>query len=61
MTLETVALALGTLLGALGFVLEWRRRGVEAHRFAELEGRVSSLEGEVADHRAWRDRLNRAA
>jgi hypothetical protein len=61
LTLETVALALGTLLGALGFVLEWRRRGVEAHRFAELETRVGSLESAVADHRAWRDRLNRAA
>lgn len=61
MTLETVALALGTLVGLLGFLLEWRRRGVEQYRFAELETRVSSREGEVADHRAWRDRLSRAA
>lgn len=59
MTLETVALALGTLVGLLGFVLEWRRRGVDRQCLVELEARVSSLESEVADHRAWRDRLHR--
>ena len=68
MTLETVALALGTLVGLLGFLLEWRRRGVDHRdlnhlrdRVADASAEVAGLRADVADLKAWRERLNRAA
>ena len=49
--------ALIALAGIAGFVLEWRR---DNRRDGETQQRLSSVEQQLADLQAWRDRLHRA-
>ena len=45
------------LAGLAGFVLEWRR---DNRREADVERRIDTLEAQVAELQAWRDRMQRA-
>lgn len=49
--------ALLALAGIAGFVLEWRR---DNRRDAEHEQRLTSVEQQLGELQAWRDRIHRA-